>query len=229
MDAAGRYVYIETGKPQPAGRGGFNCSGFAKWVADGISVPATGRLLDIGVLKEKHPEARGNGLTAPYEDSLDPFFGLDWTRNIARELASIERESDRSIPVTAGDPITANDVTDEPGYHYQANVGFPVSELGPLLYMLAVRRPQYFYLASINGDYGKPRIPRHFHVVVLFPYFERNGEFKVAVFERESESNLTSLARRYPTMSAHLVWVETALRFDPPSASGSPSSEEPSR
>jgi hypothetical protein len=229
MDSAGRYVFIETGEPQLAGRGGFNCSGFAKWVADGIYEPITGKLLDIGELKEKHPDVRGNGLTAPYEDSLDPYFGLDWTRNIARALASISKEPDRSVPSTPADPITSWDITDEPGYRYQANVGFPVAELGPLLYMLAVKRPQYFYLASINGEYGNPRLPRHFHVVVLFPYFTETGEFRTAVFEREAETSLESLARRYPAMSAHLVGIETALRFDPPQASGLRSAAQASR
>ena len=36
MDASGRLVAIATGLPAKAGRGGFNCSGFAKWVVDGV-------------------------------------------------------------------------------------------------------------------------------------------------------------------------------------------------
>ena len=40
MDGAGRMVYIATGVP--AGRGGFNCSGFAKWVTDGLYAPLAG-------------------------------------------------------------------------------------------------------------------------------------------------------------------------------------------
>src|SRR5271157_2842398 len=41
MDGAGRMVYIASGTP--AGRGGFNCSGFAKWVVDSLYAPLAGK------------------------------------------------------------------------------------------------------------------------------------------------------------------------------------------
>ena len=36
MDSAGEYVFIEDLSPQPPEAGGFNCSGFVKWVGDGL-------------------------------------------------------------------------------------------------------------------------------------------------------------------------------------------------
>jgi hypothetical protein len=208
MDSTGRFVYIETGKLQPDGKGGFNCSGFAKWIVDGLYAPLTGTLLDIADLKLKHPETRKND--AGIDESLDPFFGLDWTRNLAQKLNSVLSPG---YPTT----ITSSDVRDVPSFLYTENVGYPVPELPPLLYIKAVTSPGRFYLVSINGDNGTlPRLRRHFHVVAAFPYFDAAGTFRTAVFEREVESSLASLSRRYPTMSAHLVEVKASDRFDPP-------------
>ncbi|MBT3274505.1 MAG: hypothetical protein HN368_15220, partial [Spirochaetales bacterium] len=60
---------------------GFNCSGFAKWVVDGLYLPRTGESLPIELLKVKHLDSRGNEWSRRYEDERDPYFGLDWSRN----------------------------------------------------------------------------------------------------------------------------------------------------
>jgi hypothetical protein len=91
VDAQGRYVFIETLEAQD-GEGGLNCSGFAKWVVDGILRPLTGRRLEIGELKRPFGD-RGSSFTAMWEDLRDPFFGLDWTRNLASQAWSVLRSA----------------------------------------------------------------------------------------------------------------------------------------
>src|SRR6056297_1342041 len=84
IDENGRYVYIRDGSLQGDGtEGGLNCSGFAKWVVDGILYPKTGSLLSIDALKIRHPDSRGNRWSKKTEDQEEPYFGLDWTRNLA--------------------------------------------------------------------------------------------------------------------------------------------------
>ena len=85
MDRWGRYVTIADGVVRSPG--GFNCSGFAKWVVDGLYQPLAGTLIPIERLTRRHPDSRGSAWYAAAEAVTDPYFGLDWTRNLAWEVA----------------------------------------------------------------------------------------------------------------------------------------------
>lgn len=209
MDRNGHLVFIETLLPQGSS-GGFNCSGFAKWVADGIYRPRAGTYLDIEALKRKPLSARGNFLTRRYEDERDPFFGLDWSRNIAFELARLEPEGKR-----AG--LKTHDVNALPYWKYREDIGFAVSELPAILYYLALNEPGNFYIASLNREFGKkPVLRQHIHVAVLFPYIDEAGRFFSPVMERNIETSLGALGQRYAGDFIHLVRVKARPGFSLP-------------
>ena len=200
LNSEGVFVYIETGERQNAG--GFNCSGFAKWVADGIYRKTHDSLLDIEALKQKHIGERGNSFSIKYEDERDPYFGLDWTRNIASALIDGDYE--------------AADVRDAPFHKYTEDVGYRVKELQGLLYQLAVRDPGRFYLGSVNLEFGSdPKLWQHVHVVVIFPYLTSDGRLTVKVMERNVETSLESLIERYPDGFIHLVYIEAEADYRP--------------
>ncbi|MFQ3620879.1 MAG: hypothetical protein SNJ78_08030 [Spirochaetales bacterium] len=203
MDKEGKLVHISSLRAQES-LPGFNCSGFAKWVADGIYYPRQGEYLDIEALREKHLSKRGSRITERFEQERDPFFGLDWTRNIARILAG-------------GKDPESRDVRQVPHWKYREDIGFPVQELESLLFYLAIIEPGTFYLGSVNREFGStPVLRQHIHVVVLFPFFTGKNEFKVVVFERNVETDLSSLKRRYRDDFIHLVRVEADSNFQPP-------------
>jgi hypothetical protein len=203
MDRSGKLVFIESMKAQER-LPGFNCSGFAKWVADGLYRPKTGQYLDIEALKEKHLSRRGSRITNRFEEERDPFFGLDWTRNIARALAG-------------GEDPEQQDVRYLPFWEYREDVGYPIQEIEGILFSLAILEPGYFYLGSINREFGAdPVLRQHVHVVVLFPYFTSKGEFRVAVFERNVETGLPFLKKRFEGNFIHLVRIKADSLFDPP-------------
>ncbi|MDR1445188.1 MAG: hypothetical protein LBI94_09955 [Treponema sp.] len=184
VDARGAYVFIETLKAQD-GKGGLNCSGFVKWVVDGILRPITGRRLDIPALKAPFGQ-RGSSYTAIWEDVRDPFFGLDWTRNLAAQAWTTLRSSAYAVPeefevrdwpftqlIYRSESAAAVPVPDSlmPGVRvpspvpapalkdypgYLENSGFGVEGLQPLLYTLAIDEPGYIYLASVNDEIGPP-------------------------------------------------------------------------
>lgn len=211
MDASGGLVFIESLSSMEE-LPGFNCSGFAKWVCDGLYHPRTGSFMEIEPLKEKHLELRGTGWSEPREDDRDPYFGLDWTRNLARTLAALETSStpEELHP-------EAFDVRDLPVANYIEDVGYPVESLRHVLYYLAARDPGHFYLASVNREFGDaPVLRQHTHVVVLFPYFDRGGRFRTAVMERNVETSVESLERRYGGDYIHLVRVGASKSFVPP-------------
>ncbi|HKK48915.1 MAG TPA: hypothetical protein VJ932_07435, partial [Alkalispirochaeta sp.] len=88
MDADGSYVSIESLELLDEERG-FNCSGFAKWIVDGLYQPLTGTLMPVDTLREKHLDHRGTRWSRRVEETRDPYFGLDWTRNLAREIHAV--------------------------------------------------------------------------------------------------------------------------------------------
>ena len=209
MDADGNLVFIESLVLQDQ-ETGFNCSGFAKWVVDGIYGPQSGGYLPIDPLKTKHLDHRGHRFSLAREHDRDPYFGLDWSRNLAIELKRLRN------PVREWHHTDA-DVRSVRYSRYTENLGYPVSELERILYLLAVRDPGRFYIGSVNREFGEaPVLRQHVHVVVLFPYFTSEGRFKIAVMERNVESSMASLRRRYSDDHIHLVRAEADERFAPP-------------
>ncbi len=215
LDEKGNFVYIETEKPQIESSskekeiGGFNCSGFAKWIADGLYFELTGKLLDIKNLKRKELEYRGNRWSKRYEDERDPYFGLDWSRNLAVKLEEVR------LGKKIDDP-EAMDVRDDRYIPYIEDVGYPVKDLKFLLFYLTRKNPGFFYIGSVNREFGRdPVLRQHFHVVVIFPYFDRSGNFRVTVMERNVETSIESLFKRYGENYIHLVKVKADKKFIP--------------
>jgi hypothetical protein len=208
MDSDGNLVFIESLVLQDQ-QPGFNCSGFAKWVADGIYRAITGRFMDIDELKTKHMGLRGHSWSEPREDDRDPYFGLDWSRNIAVEL-EYARSGRREHPEFA----------DLRAVHYNRyieDMGFRVSSLRQVLFFEALENPGRFYIGSVNREFGGgPTLRQHVHVVVVFPYFDESGRFRVDVMERNVETSVESLVRRYANDYIHLVGIEADARYLPP-------------
>jgi hypothetical protein len=225
IDEQGRYVFINTLAPQD-GEGGLNCSGFAKWVVDGMLKPFTGTLLALGPLKEPFGE-RGSSFTDPYERLKDPFFGLDWTRNLASRANSVmlspvfgkvEEFEVRRAPfgsVIFRGKNTPTETRPYPGF--LLNAGFGIEGLQALLYTLAIDDPGKIYLASVNNEINSPNPPRmrqHFHVAVLVPYFDETGVFRTAVFESAEETPLVRLIARYPGHCVNLSGIPAQGAFE---------------
>ncbi|QFI14624.1 hypothetical protein QIA37_03110 [Borrelia sp. CA_690] len=201
MDESGKMVHIETGSLQkdPVG---FNCSGFVKWVADSIYKSMTGRLLKIDDLKLRHIGVRGNVFTKTYEFNKDPFFGLDWIRNIAYRINNINADLNLS-------KVKENDVNNIKFFDYIDNRGYKIENLEFLLYSLALNEPGYIYLGSINtGVNDSSSMILHKHVVLFLPFLDENRIFRVSVNEVNAETSIKSLQKRYPKSYIHLVRVK---------------------
>jgi hypothetical protein len=232
MDEGGNYVYINTLEAQN-GPGGLNCSGFAKWVVDGILRPLTGERLPIGPLKEPFGR-RGSSFTEPWERIRDPFFGLDWTRQLASRAMTAFRSSayggleeievrDQPFSQVIVREKAAVSISAYPGFLRDAGFGF--EGLHPLLYTLAINEPGRIYLASVNNETGppateenprgRPRMRQHFHVAVLVPWFNEYGVFQVTVFESAEETSFTNFKTRYPGHAVNLVRVPVEAAFSP--------------
>jgi len=233
IDHDGRFVYIATGLEQ-RGRPGLNCSGFAKWLVDGILRPVTGERLEIPPLKAPFGD-RGSSFTDHFEELFDPFFGLDWIRNLASKAGTallspafgtleeieVRRQPFSQIAMRGGADAGARSF---PGF--LPNAGHGIEGILPLLYTLAIDEPGRFFLAAVNNEMhepttagnlrGRPRMRRHFHVAALVPYFDEHGVFRVAVFESAAETSIAAFRNRYSTgHHVSLVRVPVERAFDP--------------
>ena len=197
----GEYVYIETLLPQLE-EAGLNCSGFTKWTVDLLYKDITGTNMEIEPLKTKHYDLRGNSWSNRAEELRDPYFGLDWTRNIAYTYRSIlypEQEID----------VLSCDIDSVPYFSYKENVGYDLDDIEGVLFLAAIKNPGRIYLGSANQPFGSVNVLRqHTHVVVIFPYFNENGEFKIDVVERQTVTGVESLKSRYKGEFLHLVHIE---------------------
>jgi len=233
IDENGNYVYIETLKSQNPTTAGLNCSGFAKWLIDGILRPKTGSRLSIVPLKAPFGE-RGSSFSVNWEERRDPYFGLDWIRNLAsianstlrasayRALEEFEVRSDNfsMIIVNENRSFVTNSY---PGFLEEA--GYGVEGLHPLLYTLAIDEPFSFYLAAVNNEIGAPitpenlrgapRLRQYFHVAALVPYFDEYGNFRIVVFESAEETSFNAFRSRYPGHYVNLVKIPVVSSFDP--------------
>jgi hypothetical protein len=237
IDERGNYVFINTLESQspasPGLIGGLNCSGFAKWIVDGLLKPYTGERLPIAPLKEPFG-TRGSSFTEHWESLRDPFFGLDWIRNLASQAGTILRSPSfaalgefevRTSPFSQLILRQGNtsSLRSYPGFLPEA--GYGVEGLQPLLYTLAIDEPGRIYLAAVNTEIGAPvtsqnlrgipRLRQYFHVAVLVPYFNEFGNFQIAVFESAEETSFTAFRNRYPGHFVNLARIPVEGQFNP--------------
>jgi len=233
IDENGNYVFIDSLERQNASSQGLNCSGFTKWLIDGIIRPVTGERLSIPPLKAPFG-GRGSSFTENWEQRRDPYFGLDWIRNLASEangvirsdayraLEEFEVRDDNFSLVMVNENRTF--VTQSyPGFMGEA--GYGVEGLHPLLYTLAIDDPFKFYLAAISTERGAPitednlrgapRLRQYYHVAALVPYFDEYGVFRIAVFESAAETSFNAFRSRYPGHFVNLVKIPITTTFDP--------------
>jgi len=238
MDENGQFVFINTLAAQNNTyrnglvKGGVNCSGFAKWIVDGILRPRTGERLPIGPLKAPFGE-RGNAFTETWE-VRDPFFGLDWSRNLASRAGTallspaygaLEEIEVRDCPFSQiiVRQNSGSTINTYPGYFL--NAGFGTAGLHPLLYTLAINEPGRIYLAVVNKEItapitpdnprGLPILRQYYHIAVLVPYFSERGVFQVAVFESAEETSFTAFKARYPGQFVNLLRIPIDGSFNP--------------
>jgi len=207
QDKNGEFIFINNLSPQKE-TAGFNCSGFVKWICDGLYYASTRKLMDIESLKNKNIDKRATVLNSLVEEERDPFFGLDWTRNIALQISGLS-----SDPGSTTDPGEI-DVRNYPFSEYIYDRGYRVSDLKTILYYLAKKEPGYFYLASVNGDFGSsPVLRQHYHVAALIPSFSCSGEFTPEVFERNVNTGIDDFIARYSGEYIHLVKIKADYAY----------------
>ena len=230
-DEHGNPVSLENGKAKIIPKEYENnltlCSqGFVKWIVDGIVEPLAGSYLRREPLLVETVDLQATGYQGIKATSYNINSALDWTRNLAAAAASVVARKvilykDSGVDVTeepfaAG--ITEKGIVNMAGYI--KNSGYRVAYLKQLLYVLAARYPDYFYLAAIRQtDAGEKIDTRIFNeCAVIFPYFDTNGAFRTVVFYDGKEYGLEEfcdacLNNNAGDVFVHLVRVRTTAKY----------------
>jgi hypothetical protein len=224
QDYDGTYVRIADLRPQE-GKGGLNCSGFAKWVMDGFYRAASGSMMSVADLKEERDALRPHE-EGEREAKAQAYFGLDWARNLGLEL-------DSALYPSSAPGLTDHDIISAPfGFlcpvpspllapaapkplpPYRPHVGFDLSALEPLLALRAISHPGDFYLVVLSKRTGDPAYREYFHMAVLVPLYDERGDFSLRVFESAAETDFAGFLARHRKEAFPDLGAAFVLSFD---------------
>ena len=205
-------------------------AGFLKWIVDGLVSANVGGYTYLEPLYKKTFELPHVGHADVFSQEYNMTFALDWTRNLAVSLLSIQRDVDYDYissgvdvaisPFNSGrlknSESTANAVS------YIKNTGYRMGVLKALLYVLAVTESDHCYLAAIResgasekNDDTYPEVGIFNNCAALFPYFASDGRFHCAVFENGKEIPLDKFLEKYSNCFINLARLQSSDRFYP--------------
>ena len=230
----GKPVSIQSGQPRYVPQNmrraiTLSSNGFVKWICDGLVEPLAGSYLRLSPLVQKTVKNNPSGSQGIFESRFNSNLSLDWTRNLAAAVLSVNSNKtvlykDSGVDVTI-EPFAArwtqNGVRSEIGYI--KNTGYKIQYLRPLLYVLAAVNPQYFYLVAIRQTGKGPdgnEVKVFNDAAAIFPYFDAEGRFRAQVFYDGSEYSLQQFCDAFDSARpgdcfAHLVRIKASSKFYP--------------
>ena len=209
MSETGKWIDIADGSEYS--RALVNSFGFVKWIADGFYRPATGRLMNLNDLVLKHfEEAPNNNWLIKETFKRNPYFGLDWIKNIGLKLNRL------SIPDATVGEIEVKSI---PFYGFTETAGIHTSALPFVLYWLAAENPSKFYLISYSSPspWSEDRtLLEHSKTAVAFPTIDYRGLLSVAYYENGIKIPIEQIEERIKDSNISLVGAELLPLFHLP-------------
>lgn len=220
-------IYLSTGKkreilPEQKDKITLCGAGFLKWIIDGINEPLTGGFIKHEPLTQETVSYNPTGFYGIKSQNYALSFTLDWTRNLATAISSVrtnhfftykDSKVDVSIEPFSAE-LTENGIKNVSGYIKDS--GYRFSSLKSLLYVLSVTEPQTFYLAAIRQTSNYSSEVKAFNeCAAIFPYFDSEQKFKIAVFKDCQEIDFETFYAQYCLDFVNLVKVQATERFFP--------------
>ena len=227
-DEDGKLIQITNGKAfdsenQDPAKLYLSSAGFVKWIADGLVEPIAGTKLKRAPLVKETVSVKENGYQGVLSQKYNLFFALDWIRNLAAAITSVnngkvymynEAGTDVTInpfAATISGAGTVNTVT------FIEDTGYNVSVLKSLLYVLAATESGNFYFGAIRETDKTitPEIKVFNDCVAFFPYFSSNGSFGCFVYMNGKQISLDDFCMIYPDAYIYLTRARASKDFYP--------------
>lgn len=227
-DEDGKLIQITNGKVfdtenQDPAKLYLSSAGFVKWIADGLVEPIAGTKLKRAPLVKETVTVKENGYQGVLSQKYNLFFALDWIRNLAAAITSVnngkvymynEAGTDVTInpfAATISGAGTVNTVT------FIEDTGYNVSVLKSLLYVLAATESGNFYFGAIRETDKTitPEIKVFNDCVAFFPYFSSNGSFGCFVYMNGKQISLDDFCMIYPDAYIYLTRARASKDFYP--------------
>lgn len=206
MSEKGKWVDISDGSEYS--RALVNSFGFVKWIADGFYKPATGHLMNLNDLILKHfEEAPNNNWLIKETFKRNPYFGMDWIKNIGLKLNRL------SVSDVTTDEIEVKTV---PFYGFTETAGFDTSALRFVMYYLAAKEPSRFYFISYSSPSqwdGDRTLLEHSKTAVAFPTIDYRGLLSLSYYENGKKIDPEEIEERIGDANIYLIGVETSTLF----------------
>ncbi|MBP5602175.1 MAG: hypothetical protein J6X78_05550 [Treponema sp.] len=227
-DEDGKLVQISNGKAfnsedVDSSKLYLSSAGFLKWIADGLVEPIAGSKLKREPLLVETVSVKETGYQGILSQKYNLFFSLDWVRNLAAAIMSVNtgrvylyNESGADVTINpfaaaisgAG---TVNTVT------FIEDTGYDVSVLKSLLYVLAATESGNIYFGAIRetDKTVTPEIKVFNDCVVFLPYFSSNGSFGCFVYMNGKQISLDDFCMLYASDNVYLTRVRASEQFYP--------------
>lgn len=227
-DEDGNLVQITNGKPFSSdsidsSKLYLSSAGFIKWIADGLVEPIAGSKLKREPLLVETVSVKETGYQGVLSQKYNLFFSLDWVRNLAAAVMSVNtgrvylfNESGADVTInpfaaTISGEGTRNTVT------FIEDTGYDVGVLKSLLYVLAATEPGNIYFGAIRetDKTVTPEIKVFNDCVAFFPYFNSNGSFGCFVYMNGKQISLDDFCMLYADANVYLTRVRASEQFYP--------------
>lgn len=209
MSEKGKWVDIPDGSEYS--RALVNSFGFVKWIGDGFYKPATGYLMNLNDLVLRHfEEAPNNNWLIKETFKRNPYFGMDWIKNIGLKLNRL------SVPDVSIDEI---EVRSLPFYGFTETAGFDTPALRFVMYYLAAKEPSRFYFISYSRPSrwdGDRTLLEHSRTAVAFPSIDYRGLLNIAYYENGKKFSAEEIENRIGDADIYLIGVELSTLFHLP-------------
>lgn len=197
--------------------------GFVKWICDGLVMPIAGGGLFRAPLLVKTVSNRTTSYQGVLSQEQNLSFALDWSRNIASAVRAVQSGRELRYPASGVDvkiePFKA-EATDQGISRisgYIDNVGYPVSQLHSLLFVLATTDPGKWYIGAVRetDKTVSPEVHAFNECVAFFPYFDEYGRFNCDVFANCDEIDMKKFILAFQNDFIHLTRLNSSDYFFP--------------
>lgn len=198
-------------------------AGFLKWIADGIVEPIAGGRLKREPLIKETVTVKNNGHQGVLSQKYNLYFGLDWIRNLASAVISVQIGKNYLFNQSGVDVTINPFASSVTSYGVENTVtfiedsGYNASVLKSLLYILASTEPGNFYFGAIRTTDRTvtPEVKYFGDCCAFFPYFLEDGSFQCTVFINGRQMVIDDFLLQHADDFVYLTRVKSDERFFP--------------